>query len=354
MPRGRYLFSDSPLFDVLAERKRGARSAVQEVEQARLLALPVDDIVEHLFADHSLTAPELKTELLSVFPPQELTLDIEDFGRHLRVPGVSVIVTVPFTGEGQLFRHQPSSYTSAPPEGEVWQQDLRLTHTWPEHQPIDLNAAIQQQLQSIQGYLDWVRMDIQTFNQEARSLLEQEVSRRRERLEQASQTVAGLGLPIHRAEEARPRTVAPGRAAARDSTAIEFDVFICHASEDKTAFVEPLANHLVQNGLRVWYDAFTLRLGDRLRQSIDRGLTRSRFGIVVLSNAFFEKHWPQYELDGLAALEVSGRKVILPIWHGVSREEVARFSPSLADRVAVSTALPLETVAAKILEVVRE
>jgi len=74
----------------------------------------------------------------------------------------------------------------------------------------------------------------------------------------------------------------------------------------------------------------------------------------VLSQAFFEKHWPQYELDGLAALEVSGRKVILPIWHGVSREEVVRVSPPLADRVAVSSTLPLETVAAKILEAVRE
>jgi len=128
-------------------------------------------------------------------------------------------------------------------------------------------------------------------------------------------------------EEAVPQTVATRRMEVEASPSPEFDVFISHASEDKAAFVEPLASYLVQHGLKVWYDTFTLKLGDRLRHSIDQGLVRSRYGIVVLSQAFFEKHWPQYELDGLAALEVSGRKVILPIWHGVSREEVVRVSP---------------------------
>ena len=154
-------------------------------------------------------------------------------------------------------------------------------------------------------------------------------------------------------DEAVPQTWATRHMEAHPAISPEFDVFISHASEDKAVFVAPLADYLVQQGLQVWYDAFTLKLGDRLRQSIDRGLARSRYGIVVLSQAFFEKHWPQDELDGLAALEVSGRKVILPIWHGVSREEIVRVSPSLAERVAVSSALPLETVAAKILEAIQ-
>jgi hypothetical protein len=251
-------------------------------------------------------------------------------------------------------QYQPSTYTTAPPEGEVWQQELRLTYEWETQRPIDLNAAIQKHIQSIQQYLEWVRVDVEAFNQKARALLVEEVSQRQQRLEQATRTVTGLGLLIRPDEEAGSRTVHTQRATAHTSPSPEFDVFISHASEDKTAFVEPLAHYLVQQGLRVWYDAFTLKLGDRLRQSIDRGLARSRYGIVVLSQAFFEKHWPQYELDGLAALEVSGRKVILPIWHGVSREDVARVSPPLADRVAVNSTLPLETVAAKILEVVRE
>lgn len=79
----------------------------------------------------------------------------------------------------------------------------------------------------------------------------------------------------------------------------EFDVFICHASEDKDSLVRPLAHALRDRELSVWYDEFELRIGDSLRQKIDRGLARSHFGIVVLSTAFFGKGWANYELDGL-------------------------------------------------------
>lgn len=350
----RFLFSEGSLYQFLFNRKNDAYRSVQEIEQARLLSSPVKDIVEQLIQDYMLTVPELKTDSRSALPPQEVTLEIDDYGRHLRVPGISVSVRVPFVGEARLFQYQPSSYDSAPPEGEVWNQELRLTWEWPAHQPINLDEAIQKRMQSIHQYLEWVRADVHAFNQGVRGLLEQEVSRRWQRVEQATQTVTGLGIPVRPAEEVKPPTAGTKRLEAQRSPAPEFDVFISHASEDKAAFVEPLANYLVQEGLRVWYDVFALKLGDRLRQSIDRGLARSRYGIVVLSQAFFAKHWPQYELDGLAALEVSGRKVILPIWHGVSREDVARFSPPLADRVAVDSTLPLATVAAKILEVVKE
>lgn len=115
---------------------------------------------------------------------------------------------------------------------------------------------------------------------------------------------------------------------------VGYDAFISHASEDKDELVRPLADALTDMGFRIWYDEFELRVGDSLRQSIDRGLANSRFGIVVLSEVFFARDWPQYELDGLVALEIRGQSVILPIWHGVGREEVLSYSPTLADRVA--------------------
>ena len=92
-------------------------------------------------------------------------------------------------------------------------------------------------------------------------------------------------------------------------------------------------------GASVWYDEFTLKVGDSLRREIDRGLVNSRFGVVVLSEAFFKKEWPQKELDGLVALEAQGLSRILPIWHKVSVDEVAHYSPTLADKVALNTSL---------------
>ncbi len=117
----------------------------------------------------------------------------------------------------------------------------------------------------------------------------------------------------------------------------EYDVFISHATEDKEEVVRPLAHALREKGLEVWYDEFELRIGDSLRRKIDTGIARSTFGVIVLSSAFFAKGWPQYELDGLVTMAVSGKQVLLPLWHEVSKDQVVGYSPSLADRVALRT-----------------
>jgi hypothetical protein len=131
-----------------------------------------------------------------------------------------------------------------------------------------------------------------------------------------------------------------------------WDVFISHAWEDKEEIARPLANALANAGLRVWYDEFTLTLGDRLRRSINRGLIESRFGVVILSPNFFAKGWINLELDGLTTRELSSGKTILPVWHNVTHEDVERFSPTLADKMSVSTATGLDTVLREILRVV--
>jgi hypothetical protein len=113
-------------------------------------------------------------------------------------------------------------------------------------------------------------------------------------------------------------------------------LFICHVSEDKDDFVAPLAAEL-RKKYEVWYDDYELTLGDSLPEKIDDGLKRCDFGIVVLSKAFFaKKKWGRKELDGLIALEVKRGKIILPVWKGVTADDVAEYSPMLASKVAVS------------------
>ena len=141
---------------------------------------------------------------------------------------------------------------------------------------------------------------------------------------------------------ATPVEVAGGTARKR------WDIFISHASEDKDQIARPLAEALKEDGYEVWYDDFSLKLGDSLRETIDRGLAESRFGVVILSKHFFMKRWTNQELNGLAAIEVGGEKVILPIWHGVTHADVVEYSPILADRKAVSTTEALERIVAAI------
>ena len=130
---------------------------------------------------------------------------------------------------------------------------------------------------------------------------------------------------------------------------------MCHASEDKENFVEPLATALQEAGLKVWYDRFELKLGDSLREKIDEGLANSRYGVVVLSNSFFKKKWPKTELDALAIRQnVDGKKVILPIWHEIGIEEVKKYSPILASKIAAQSSDSINSIVTQIEQVLEE
>lgn len=142
-----------------------------------------------------------------------------------------------------------------------------------------------------------------------------------------------------------------------DRKPVEFDVFISHAYEDKETFVRPLAEALITRNLRPWYDEFTLRPGDSLRRSLDHGLLTSQVGVVVLSPAFFGKRWTNYELDGLVQLaagdpnQVAGAGTggrLIPVWHEVGAGDVTRYSPSLANLIALQSHDGVEVVAERI------
>lgn len=135
----------------------------------------------------------------------------------------------------------------------------------------------------------------------------------------------------------------------------EFDVFISHASEDKESIARPLYRELVAKGCKVWFDEAVLQLGDSLNRKINEGLSKCRYGVVILSPDFFQKEWPQRELDGLVARETaSGDKAILPIWHQIDRHGVVAYSPTLADRIAALSSEGVQAVAEKILAVLKK
>ncbi len=134
----------------------------------------------------------------------------------------------------------------------------------------------------------------------------------------------------------------------------EYDVFISHATEDKDEVVRPLANALKNRNLNVWYDEFELKIGDSLRQKIDKGVANSKFGIVILSKNFIKKGWTNYELDGLITRSVSGQQILLPIWHNITKQEVMDYSPSIADKVARNTSVnTIEEIANEIAEIIK-
>ncbi len=133
----------------------------------------------------------------------------------------------------------------------------------------------------------------------------------------------------------------------------KYDVFISHASEDKDRFVRSFARCLLSLGLSVWYDELQIIPGDSLRRSIDEGLACSDRVVVVLSKQFFRKKWPDDELAGVFSRETKKKRIIIPIWLDVTRAQVTRFSPILADRVAITSGDP-EGAAREVFRTIRK
>jgi hypothetical protein len=127
------------------------------------------------------------------------------------------------------------------------------------------------------------------------------------------------------------------------------DIFISHASEDKAAVAIPLANALIKAGLKVWLDQSEMRLGDSLYDKLSAGLGGCRFGVVILSPAFFAKKWPVDELRALMAREEGGHKVLLPLLHGMTLQNLAIAAPLIAGRLVADVDAGLEAAVAQIL-----
>jgi hypothetical protein len=158
---------------------------------------------------------------------------------------------------------------------------------------------------------------------------------------------AGIGID-EIASDARAllQLAMPKPPDPRQGTDERADAFVSHASEDRESVVEPLAAELTARGRTIWFDRFELTVGDHLMTEVDRGLSRCRFGVVVLTRHFIAKDWPRMELYGLLALETSdGRKRILPVRDGLTHNDVAGFSPLLAGRLSVSTEIGIPAVA---------
>ncbi|WP_308366982.1 MULTISPECIES: toll/interleukin-1 receptor domain-containing protein [unclassified Microbulbifer] len=130
-----------------------------------------------------------------------------------------------------------------------------------------------------------------------------------------------------------------------------YHLFVSYASEDE-AYVSQLAKSLKYLGLRVWFAPLSLKIGDKLLDSINAGLVASEYGLVVLSSFYIEKSWTKYELDVLHRQHIEQDKRLFPLWHGVEKNQLDAWNPGLSGIVALKSTESAPSISEKIAEVV--
>lgn len=127
------------------------------------------------------------------------------------------------------------------------------------------------------------------------------------------------------------------------------DAFISYAMEDND-FASDIAYGLKANGLTVWFAPLSLKVGDKLLDSIEAGLQGSRSGVLVLSKHYLAKKWTAYEMDILVRQHIEDNKKILPVWLGVNKAEVEERHIGLSGIVAITETDPTHHVVSKLIE----
>ncbi len=359
---GKLLFFDGDLGANLRSHLNKAQEIVETIPEPRFTSTSDEDLARDLEEQLAVVPLELLEEQRSM-TKEEIKIEVSrDRSYDIRrgpvyLDGIRARISIPFCGDPLLWKLQPSTSRSTFPYGDVHAASgaregiVEITIESLADRLDQIKQEYERILNDIRFYIGNQKTQIESELATLPSRVRAVIARRRDRLKRHDNLADVLGVPLQPKPQTEPileshpePATRKGSHKKRTASSHEWDVFVAHASEDKDGFVRPLAEALRARGFRVWFDEFTLRVGDSLRRSIDRGLAQSRFGVVVISPAFLSKEWPQKELDGLTAREVDGQKVILPVWHNVDVETVRRYSPTLADRIATSSAKGLAQV----------
>lgn len=153
---------------------------------------------------------------------------------------------------------------------------------------------------------------------------------------------------------AEVRTLTPVRESIEKRTFLPDprDVFLCHAWDDRGGIAKELYDLLLSRNVSVWFSEKDVALGTSLLREIDKGLAKSRVGIVLVTPALLNRLLGESIADKeLSALLV--RDLLVPIVHDTTYDALREVSPLLASRSGLSTAEePMAKVAAKIAELV--
>jgi hypothetical protein len=132
--------------------------------------------------------------------------------------------------------------------------------------------------------------------------------------------------------------------------------FISHDSKDKETVAKPIAIALQRLLCPVWYDEFSLTVGGNLRESIEKGLKDCKKCVLILSSNFFSNGgWTKKEFDSIFTREILERSsVILPVWYGVTKQQVYDYSPSLLNVVGLDWGLGEDEVCRRLHRAIAE
>jgi len=215
-----YLFSQRRLYDVLQAHLISAKDRVFSISKEQFLANDDEQVASHVFSKMEIVPLAIYRDRAVMSEPRETRLKREDrhLGEVFNVDGVEVELSIPYSGESDLWVCRPSSDDYNHPRGSISPSrgndqagivKVKLVYTQNEFQSENVNREIDNVFHSIGKYTDWIKKDIEAHNPQLKAEITRLVRQRREQLGAIHNTLKTLNIPIARRDGAPDMTELP-------------------------------------------------------------------------------------------------------------------------------------------------
>lgn len=302
------LFVEGDLSATLAAMLAKARRAVDEVPEGNFREADASELADQIFSRFAVRPVSLTEGAISV-QAEETDIDRRRFSdMDRRVPGASptlrgtrVIYNVPFSGDSNLFRLKPSTWTTSVPYAEIGRGELHFVFEVPSSKVGETKSAFDRELSLTKQWLGWGNDQVTQYNDQLASEIERAMNDRVSRLSTASEGLAELGLPVKGQEPVSisrsDRAKADEPISAGDGETHRYEVALSFAGEDR-AYVEEVAAHLKNAGVAVFYDKFEaaeLWGKDLIEHLQNVYQNEAEYCVLFVSEHYVTKPWPRHE-----------------------------------------------------------
>jgi hypothetical protein len=192
-------------YDLRGTLENTLKSAFSEIDSYKadyLLSVSTDDLLEHLYDKYVAEYLELHTDKIELCDHGETTSKINDYGSIINIRSNYYVFAIPFSGDKNLFLCKASTSTFNPPSGKVVGSELHLTFSKRDYDGDALKQALNREVETIRQHVEWVRRDVEQYNNELKSKLAVKLNERRSKLSKDKGLVSSLGIPIRRRDDA--------------------------------------------------------------------------------------------------------------------------------------------------------
>jgi len=203
------LFSQYDLRGTMQNHEQRMFAEIDAIDGNRLLSTSVADLCDYFEQEYKIEAPHLDESKIQV-SQAEAQVDVSydrsrvflDRSQPFYITGTSITFYIPYQGDANLFKCQPSTFTLNPPRASVTKSEVRLEYTLTHHDADKVKSTFERDLSEIRKWLEWIAKDVSPFNQSVRGKAYQRIEARREKLLKDQGLAASLGFPLRQRENA--------------------------------------------------------------------------------------------------------------------------------------------------------